>query len=85
EEPAVITRLDFLGERDLTPIERWRHIYELDLETGEARRLTDGPYHFYDPSYSPDGRRIAFAAEITPDVHPDHVWVSDLYVMNADG
>ncbi|NIR44718.1 MAG: S9 family peptidase [Gemmatimonadetes bacterium] len=84
-EPAVITRLDFLGERDLTPIETWSHIYELDLETGESRRLTDGPYDFYGPAYSPDGRRIAFAAEITPDIHPDYVRASDLYVMNADG
>jgi dipeptidyl aminopeptidase/acylaminoacyl peptidase len=84
-EPAVITRLNFQGERGLDPIESWAHIYVLDLETEETRRLTDGPYDFYSQSYSPDGRRIVFAAEISEDDHPDYVRKSDLYVMDADG
>jgi dipeptidyl aminopeptidase/acylaminoacyl peptidase len=84
-EPAVITRLNFQGERGLDPIESWAHIYELDLDTEETKRLTDGPHDFYAQSYSPDGRRILFAAEISEDVHPDYVQKSDLYVMDADG
>lgn len=82
EEPAVITRLDFLGERALTPIERWEHIYLIDVENGETRRLTRGEYDFQDPAFSPDGNRITFAARITEDVHPDFSVKSDLYLMD---
>ena len=82
EEPAVITRLDFQGERSLIPIETWAHIYLIDLEEGEPRRLTRGAYDFEDPAVSPDGASIAFVARITEDIHPDYSVKSDLHVMN---
>jgi len=37
------------------------HIYRLPAEGGEARRLTDGPFHDIDPAEMPDGR-IAFTS-----------------------
>jgi dipeptidyl aminopeptidase/acylaminoacyl peptidase len=85
KEPAVITRLDFQGERELNPIESWSHIFVMDLETKTARRLTAGPFNHNDPAYSPDGRRIAFSATITDSIHPDFVARSDLYLMDAEG
>ena len=42
-------------------------------------RLTDGS----DPSWSPDGKRIAFSR--TTARPPSLLWISDVYVMNADG
>lgn len=85
EEPAVITRLNYHGERGLNPIESWAHIYEVDLETKETHRLTDGPYDYFGATYSPDGRRIAYLARVTGDVHPDYVTKTDLWIMDADG
>ncbi|MGD2152293.1 MAG: S9 family peptidase [Gemmatimonadales bacterium] len=85
EQPAVITRLRFLGERGLNPIERWDHIYAIDLENGEPRRLTDGPYDFSAPSFSPDGRQIAFIGDITNGVHPDYSLKNELYIMDVAG
>jgi dipeptidyl aminopeptidase/acylaminoacyl peptidase len=85
EEPAVITRLNFQGERGLNPIEYWDHIYAIDLEGGEPRRLTDGPYDFFAPTFSPDGRQIAFIADITDGVHPDYSLKNELYIMAAEG
>ena len=85
EDPAVITRLDFQGERSLNPIEHWSHIYEHDLVTATTRRLTDGPFNHGKPQYSPDGRRIAFTATITDGIHPDYMRKNDLYLMDADG
>lgn len=82
EEPAVMTRLDFLGERALTPIPQWDHIYAINLQGGEPRRLTQGEYDFQDPAFSPDGKRIAFVARITEDVHPDYSLKSDLYLLD---
>jgi dipeptidyl aminopeptidase/acylaminoacyl peptidase len=84
EEPAVITRLDFQGERALIPIESWTHLYVVDIEDGEPRRLTRGAYDFEDPAISPDGRSIAFVARITEDVHPDYSLKSDLHIMDLD-
>ncbi len=85
EEPAVITRLDFQGERGLNPIEYWDHIYAIDIGGGEPRRLTDGPYDFFAPTYSPDGSQIAFIADITDGVHPDYSLKNELYIMDAAG
>jgi dipeptidyl aminopeptidase/acylaminoacyl peptidase len=85
EDPAVITRLRFQGERGLNPIEHWDHIYAIDLEGGEPHRLTDGPYDFFAPTFSPDGRQIAFIADITNGVHPDYSLKSELYIMDAAG
>ena len=84
-EPAVITRLDFHGERDLNPIERWTHIYLLDLEEGKPRRLTEGNFDYSSPRFSPDDQRVAFTATITDGFHPDFARKTDLFVMNVDG
>ncbi|MGD2217683.1 MAG: S9 family peptidase [Gemmatimonadales bacterium] len=85
EEPAVITRLRFQGERGLNPIEHWEHIYAIDLEERESRRLTDGPYDFFAPTFSPDGRQIAFIADVTDGLHPDYSLKNELYIMDAEG
>jgi dipeptidyl aminopeptidase/acylaminoacyl peptidase len=83
EEPAIITRLDFQGERQLLPIESWAHIYLVGLAEGEPRRITDGTYDFYDPAFSPDGNSIAYIAGITEGMHPDYSLKSDLYLMDV--
>ncbi|MGD8697982.1 MAG: S9 family peptidase [Gemmatimonadales bacterium] len=83
-EPAVITRLDFQGERELIPIERWSHLHVVDIEDGEPVRLTRGGFDFGDPAPSPDGRSIAFVARITEDVHPDYSLKRDLHIMDLE-
>ncbi len=83
-EPAVITRLDFQGERALQPREEWSHIYILDLESGETRRISRGAYDFRDASFAPDGRRVVFTAAITEGEHPDYAVKRDLYIMDLD-
>jgi dipeptidyl aminopeptidase/acylaminoacyl peptidase len=85
EEPAVITRLNFQGERQLYPVESWAHIYTIDLEEKKPRRLTDGPFDFFDPSFSADGWSIAFIANVTEGVHPDYTVKTDLYIMGSNG
>jgi Tol biopolymer transport system component len=37
-------------------------LYRVDLETGVARQLTDGPGYDYQPDWSPDGRFLAYAS-----------------------
>jgi len=47
------------------------HLWLVDAATGEARRLVAGPTPEADPAWSPDGTRIAFAANRhpSPDIH----------------
>lgn len=82
DEPAVITRLNFQGERGLQPREEWSQLHILDLENGDTRRVTSGPYDYRDAGISPDGRRLAFTAAITEGFHPDYAWKRDLYIMD---
>jgi dipeptidyl aminopeptidase/acylaminoacyl peptidase len=58
------------------------HIWIVDAETGEARRLTDGPSPDEDPVWSPDGTRIAFVARINRDHDIDYRL--DIVVVDVD-
>jgi dipeptidyl aminopeptidase/acylaminoacyl peptidase len=44
-----------------------RHLFVLDLTSGEILRLTDGDWDASAPTWSPDGRRLAFFAATEPD------------------
>ncbi|MBW3622231.1 MAG: S9 family peptidase [Armatimonadetes bacterium] len=43
-------------------------LWLLDLETGEARPLTERPGAEWSPQWSPDGSRVAFLAALDPEV-----------------
>ncbi len=75
-------KLDGVG---FLPHER-RHIWVVDVPSGRARQLTESEvYDDRDPTWSPDGRVIAFLSnrEVPdPDLEPDAV---DLYIIPASG
>ena len=55
-------------------------IYVMDADGGNLQRLTENRKNDWSPSWSPDGKRIAFAADRKGD------WQnSQIYVMDADG
>ena len=55
-------------------------IYVMDADGGNQRRLTENRNNDWDPVWSPDGTRIAFAADRKGDGAK-----FDIYVMDADG
>jgi TolB protein len=52
-------------------------VWTVDADGTGLRRLTTDPAHDFDPSWSPDGRRIAFRS--------DRDGNNEIYVMDADG
>jgi dipeptidyl aminopeptidase/acylaminoacyl peptidase len=66
------------------PEERW-HLWMVDARTGKARQLTSGGVHDeIEPSWSPDGRQIAYISNRAedPDLDPDAM---DIFIMPAGG
>ena len=52
-------------------------VWSINADGTGLTRLTDSPWHEFDPAWSPDGTRIAYRSE--PNDYPQ------LWVMNADG
>jgi dipeptidyl aminopeptidase/acylaminoacyl peptidase len=57
------------------------HLYLFDVATRKLDTLTSGKYNEENPSWSPDGRQIAFTSDRSPD--PDRSINSDIYVIDA--
>ena len=58
------------------------HLWVLDAESGEARRVTEGDGFTVGPyDWNPDGSRLTFSA--TPSDRPMDSWKSDVYVVSA--
>jgi TolB protein len=59
-------------------------LFVMSADGGEARPLTTTGDD-YDPSWSPDGAKIAFGREEIVESNGRSVATSDIFVMNADG
>ena len=56
-----VDRLNYMLNGTGFTYDRVTHAWIVDVASGEAQRLTDGPVPDEDPAWSPDGTRIAFA------------------------
>jgi len=63
--------------------DRRAHVFVVDVEGGEPRRLTEGDCEDGAPAWSPDGTRIVFAANRGE--RWDTELITRLYVVAADG
>ena len=75
-------QIAFVSHRDGNP-----EIYVMDADGGNLRRFTNNPDKDWTPSWSPDGKRIAFASNRDGqfiDGSPN-ISAYEIYVMDADG
>ena len=83
------TRIAFISDRDgHVPKGRvWSNfeIYVMDADGGNQQNLTNDPHDDSSPSWSPDGKRIAFVSDRDRllDIHGFPTF--EIYVMDADG
>ena len=71
EAQAQIT---FVSQRDGNA-----EIYVMDADGGNQRKLTNNPFKDWDPSWSPDGKRIAFVSNRDMDGN------REIYAISTDG
>ncbi|HEY8460126.1 MAG TPA: S9 family peptidase, partial [Blastocatellia bacterium] len=68
----------------------YSHLWKINVETREKKRLTGGDFTVVDPQWSPDGASIAFVMSKSGVQESSFVDVSDsrntdIYVISADG
>jgi dipeptidyl aminopeptidase/acylaminoacyl peptidase len=80
-KPIVITRRQFKRDLEGYLREIRNHVYVFDVATGASVQVTSGPYDDDDPVWSPDGQRLLFTSNRTPD--PDANQNTDVFVVEA--
>jgi dipeptidyl aminopeptidase/acylaminoacyl peptidase/CubicO group peptidase (beta-lactamase class C family) len=65
--PVVTDRLRYKADGTGLLGTKRKHVHVVDLAAAEVHQLTSGDWQAGDPSWSPDGKQLAFAASIGPD------------------
>lgn len=76
-EPRTGPPIDLTSLSGRIVFDNSQDIWSIKADGTGLRRLTKSPWREFDPSWSPDGRSIAYRSE--PNEYPE------LWVMNADG
>jgi dipeptidyl aminopeptidase/acylaminoacyl peptidase len=63
---------------------RRRHIFAIDVASGEERQITDGDWHDSQPAWSPDGRQLVFLSDRSAN-RWNQLWRTDVWLVAARG
>lgn len=80
-KPIVVDRYAFKQDGQGYLGNRRSHLYVFDVETKKVEQITSGRFNEGNPSWSPDGREVAFFSERGAD--PDRTNDMNLYVMEV--
>ena len=62
---------------------RLNQLAVIDVDSGDVQRLTDGKTYVSGPSWSPDGKKIAFASR--PSTDADDIFHSKIFIIESSG
>lgn len=79
----LITALKYRANGEGFTYDRRRHLFVVDAASGETRQLTHGDWDDTQPTWSPDGRLLAFVSARHTD--RDHDRAEDIFVVDAAG
>jgi len=79
--PIVTDRLDYQADGAGLLRTMRTQLHVLDLETKQCRQVTEGDWHAGDPTWSPDGAKLAFAAAM--DARADLTFRAPVYVLDV--
>ena len=83
EAPKVITRLNYRRDRIGYTDASYSHVFVIPADGGTARQITTGEWNHTAPSFSGDGKWIAFASYREPNGE-DAFRRSEIYVANIE-
>ncbi len=80
----MVDRLEFKVDRADGYItdQRRRHIYVYDIAEEKLVQITSGDYDHRQPSWSPDGKAVAFTSNRSK--HPDRNYNTDIWLVSAE-
>ncbi|WP_223700769.1 S9 family peptidase [Sutcliffiella deserti] len=81
-EPVVVEKLRYKSDAKGFLDDKNDHLAILDIDTKKMTLLTEGDRDYGNPSWSPDGKSIAFVTNL--EENPDLTLVSDVYIMKLE-
>jgi dipeptidyl aminopeptidase/acylaminoacyl peptidase len=83
EPPKIVTRLNYRSDRIGFTDDYYRHIFVIPADGGTARAITTGDWNHSAPSYSADGKWIAFSGLRDPNAEMAYR-KSNVYAANVE-
>ncbi len=82
EAPKVNTRLSYRSDRVGFTDDSYRHIFVIPADGGTARQITNGDWSHSAPTFSPDGKWVAYSGYRVPDseraFRKSHLYITNL-------